>query len=139
MKAKKPLKNQAGFTLLELIAVLTIMGILAAAAMKKIHIGQRVADELAIKAAVAELKSRESLRWALLKVGPTSFGTDAALEDEIVTGTTGGGWNTNIGSDYTWNTGDLTAAGGVLSLKSGFKVSLTRTSATLESPAIWTR
>lgn len=137
MKAKKLLKNQAGFTLIEIIAVLTIMGILAAVAMKKIIHIDNVARVMAVKAAVSELNSRESLRWAQLKMSPTSFGTDAALENEIVTGTTGSGWNTDVGSDYAWNAGDPTAVGGDLSFQSGVMISLTRTPATLKSPAIW--
>ena len=84
----------------------------------------------------SELNGRENLRWAQLKIGPVSFASDAALDNEIVTGTTGGGWNTDLGADYTWTVAPA-AAGGTISFQSGAGVALTRTAATLNSPGTW--
>jgi prepilin-type N-terminal cleavage/methylation domain-containing protein len=59
MKLKKnPLKNEEGFTLIEIIAVLVIMGILAAVAVPKFFDLQSKAREKAVYTAVSELKVR---------------------------------------------------------------------------------
>ena len=139
MKTKKLLKSQEGFTLVEIIAVLVIMGILASVAMTSYSNLLREVEKQAIKAAVSELNRKETLRWCQLKMGPTSFGTDAVLNNEIVTGTTGGGWDTDCGADYVWNAGDPAATGGDLSFRLGAMVTLSRTPATLVSPATWRR
>ena len=93
MKTKHMLKSQEGFTLVEIIAVLIILGILAAVAVPRYIDLEANAKQRAVDAARSELNGRENLRWAQLKIGPVSFASDAALDSEIVTGTTGGGWN----------------------------------------------
>ena len=136
MKTKRMLKSQEGFTLVEIIAVLIILGILAAVAVPRYISLEDNARIRAIDAARSELNGRENLRWAQLKIGPTSFASDAAIDNEIVTGTTGGGWNTDLGGDYAWAAAPA-AGGGTISFQSGPGVALTRTSATLTSPGIW--
>ena len=136
MKTKHMLKGQEGFTLVEIIAVLIILGILAAVAVPRYIDLEANAKLRAVDASRSELNGRENLRWAQLKIGPVSFASDAALDNEIVTGTSGGGWNTDMGADYAWTVAP-TAAGGTISFQSGTGVALTRTAATLNSPGTW--
>ena len=64
MKLKKSVKNEEGFTLIEIIAVLVIMGILAAVAIPKFFDLQQRAREKALYTALSELKVRVNQHFA---------------------------------------------------------------------------
>ena len=91
-KRKRFIKNEEGFTLIEIIAVLVILGILAAVAVPKLFDLQTKAREKAVYTAVSELKVRVNQHFAneLLKgyvFSEISYG--AASVD------------TNIGQDFS--------------------------------------
>ena len=58
MKNRKMLKNEKGFTLIEIIAVIIIMGILAAVAVPKFFSMQEDAKKAALKGGLSEAASR---------------------------------------------------------------------------------
>ena len=75
MKTSLLRKNQKGFTLIEIIAVLVILGILAAVAIPKYLDMREDAIRNAAKGAVSELNARERLKLAESKLQETAANT----------------------------------------------------------------
>jgi MSHA pilin protein MshA len=109
MKTKKMIRNQKGFTLIEIIAVLVILGILAAVAIPKYMDMRKDAVIKAAGGANLELNARERLKLAEWKLkdglgaypapGATKTVTkaDGTTEDVLGPDTAlGQDWNKNI-------------------------------------------
>ena len=120
------LKNQHGFTLIEMISVMIIMGVVASVAIQKFDILSDTAAKQALKAGERELNVRESLSWIDLKISSAGWTND---NDTFAAG------DTNLGTDYKWNPGP-TVDGGTLHFRSKPKV-LDRDHSTFASAGNW--
>ena len=125
---KSPLANPRGFTLIEIIAVLVILGVLAAVAAPRVIDVAASADQRSLDLGIAELNQRESLIWANTKLSDNGWSSDAATFAQM---------NLDLGSGYQWP-GTATAAGGTLRFGSS-SAALTRSPSTSLSAARWSR
>ena len=124
----RPLNNPGGFTLIEIIAVLVILGVLSAVAVPRFIDVAANADQRSLDLGVAELNQRESLVWANIMLSDSGWSSDAA---------TFGQMDVDLGSGYQWPSA-ATAGGGTLRFGSASAV-LTRAPSTSLSAGRWSR
>lgn len=125
MRSRSTLNNQKGFTLIEIIAVLVLLGILAAVAVPKYMDLTDDAKKKAIDAGIAEMNSRESLIWGKVKLASAGWTADTDVTGHA-------DYSKNLGTDYVWT-------GNSLSFQTGTAVALTRTASTATAPGTWAK
>ena len=126
MKRKSCRLNHKGFTLIELMSIMVIMGVMASVGVKKIDLISDTATDRAMIEAVKEFNIRESLTWTNVKLSPAGWIDDAQLFAVM---------DTDLGSDYKWTAGP-NALGGTLSFRTT-SVVLSRTASTTSSIGSW--
>ena len=128
MSKKFDCRNQKGFTLIELISVMIIMGVVASVSIKKFDIVTDTATERALHLGIKELNIRESLTWSNIKISTDGYTTDADLYLLVKP-------TTNLGGKYHWNPGP-DSDGGTLHFNSQ-SIALNRQQSTASTAGKW--
>jgi prepilin-type N-terminal cleavage/methylation domain-containing protein len=126
MKKRHSLGNQKGFTLIELISVMIILGVMGSVAIRKYDNLTNTANERVLAVTVKELNARESLIWANMKISNEGYTNDTDAYTAL---------NTDIGSRLKWNPGP-TIDGGTLHCESQ-SIVLNRTHSTNSAAGKW--
>lgn len=116
--------EQRGFTLVEILAVLLILGIIASVAAVKMVRLDDSAREVALHSGVSELNTRENMVWANTKL-------QGYTDDSVVFSA----MDYDIGANYSWSSGP-TESGGVLVFE-GVSMAIIRTPSTYTSAGVW--
>ena len=123
-------RNDQGFTLLEIIAVMVILSILAAIAVPRYVSLDESSRQRAIDAGISELNGRETLTWSNAKISVSGWVSDEKTFGQI---------DPYLGDEYDWATDDPDSSGGTITFKDSSAVTLTRTESTNEKPGSWSR
>lgn len=97
-------RGNAGFTLVEIIAVLVILSLLAALTIPRFINLDQSASRQAIGSGVAQLNSREVMAWSNVKLSDIGWIDDTQVFSQL---------NTNLGRDYRWNPSATINGGGL--------------------------
>ena len=127
MPKRKLLQNDKGFTLVEIIAVLIILGILAVLAVSRYVDLEQKARKNVFSTVLNEINAREFLTWSDQKISGSGYVSDAKIFGEM---------NYDVDPNWAWNPGDPTISGGTLNFK-GESFTLSRATSTNQIPAVW--
>ena len=119
--------NQKGFTLLEMMSVLVIMGVMFSLSAKKYDLLSDKAGSFALEAGIRELNTRETLVWAQMKLSDADWPGDEEVFQAV---------DKDLGKGYSWNPPGPTSSSGKLKYKSQTVV-LQRTESTKNSVGYW--
>jgi MSHA pilin protein MshA len=85
--------RNGGFTLIEIMAVLVILGVLTSVAVKKMNNIGDTAELRALQTGIAELNSREMLTWTDQLFAQGGFFGDGPVWTAM---------DTDLGNEYSW-------------------------------------
>lgn len=128
-------KDEQGFTLVEVIAVLVILGILAAVAVPKFFDMQATARQKALEGAVGELNGQVALAFAQNALNGGTAGAYSGF-----TGYVGPDFTVTIGANPASGpaTGDVPPDTGTIAIQGQPDVVLTWTAGDTDSPGFFT-
>ena len=102
--------DQKGFTLIEIVSVMIIMGVVASVSIQKFEVVSDTASERALITGIKELNVRESLAWSNMKISNTGYTQDEDLWTAIEP-------RLDLGHGYQWKAGPNRDSGGTLQFK----------------------
>ena len=118
------INNKDGFTLIETIAMLVIIGVLVSIATKRVMAVEVSAVQQSFTLAISELNTRESLTWSLTKISDSNWVDDlqlfASTDYDL--------------DDFSWSS--RTASGGILNYR-GQQIVLDRAPSTNSASGRW--
>ena len=120
------LQNQKGFTLLEILAVIVIIGILASTTIHRFGLLSDTASLRLLAAGKRELNIRETLVWTQYKISDEGWPGDNVIYAAV---------ETALGTGYYWNPA-VNQNGGSLHLGSQ-SIDLVRIFSTNGSAGVW--
>ena len=126
LKTNMVRQNRSGFTLIEIMVVLIILGVLASIVQYKLVDLGDSAENRAIEVGIMKLNSREKLTWTDFKLSASGWTNDNAVFAAM---------DLNLSAGYSWIVGPA-HSGGTLQFKSK-SVVLTRILSTSESAGSW--
>ena len=118
--------NVRGFTMIEIVAVIVIMGVMASLGLKKLDPVSHTATDHFVKSGLRELNTRETLVWTQKKLSNSGWVNDLELFSKL---------DTDLGQHFKW-TAAPNASGGILQFRSK-SISLTRTASSNTSAGNW--
>jgi prepilin-type N-terminal cleavage/methylation domain-containing protein len=125
-RKKTGLRSESGFTLLEMMCVLVILGVIFSVTIHQFTTLSDTAYQKALESAVQELNIRETLTWYNFKISLDGWDNDTDVFN---------GLDTTLGEGYFWDPA-ATEIGGSLHFGS-YSVALTRTRSTDKSAGSW--
>jgi prepilin-type N-terminal cleavage/methylation domain-containing protein len=129
MSKKMDSLNQKGFTLIELISVMIIMGVVASVSVQKFDIVSDTAAQEALHLGIKELNIRESLTWSNIKISTDGYTNDADLWSVVAP-------ELDLGGKYLWGPGPHITDGGTLHFETQ-SIALNRQPSTTLAAAQW--
>lgn len=125
-RKKTDLRSQNGFTLLELMSILVILGVIFSVTIHKFTTLSDTAYQKAIESAIQELNIRETLTWYDFKISLDGWENDTDVFKRLDTG---------LGDGFRWDPAAAELGG---SLHFGPKtVALKRSQSTNKSAGSW--
>ena len=124
----KMVKNEAGFTLIEIMCTLVIISVFFAIAFSKVLQADEGAQQIGINHGISELNVRETVNWVVVKINSD------VVDDNLI-------WpqiDKNLGGEYAWDTGPNPSGGSTLKFKETAVV-VERFVSTNTQPGKWRR
>jgi len=126
LKTKKFGRAQSGFTLIEILSVIVIMGVMLSVGITKFDLLSNSAGITGLHVGVHELNTRETVAWSKIKLSDDGYTNDTEVYNAV---------DKNIGPSYNWDSGP-NISGGRLNFKSQ-SIDLDRTASVSNSPGSW--
>ena len=136
LRFRSPTIGENGFTLIELIATLVIISVLAAVVLPRYIDAEASSRMRALDMGISEMNGRETLTWAMVKLSTTGYLNDDQLWAQLLADP-----GINLGLDYDWSLEPPSLANkkGTLRFKNDVSVALSRNSSNIETPGRWRR